>query len=70
MEATFKQAEQASRHMGRKDWLMLFNGAVFSLILTDTISPNTAQHIILLTIHGLSHLLGIGGPPPHLPPSG
>jgi hypothetical protein len=70
VEATFKQAEQASHHMGRKDWLMLFNGAVFSLILTDLITPDTAQHIILTAIHGLSQLFGIGGPPPHLPPGG
>jgi hypothetical protein len=54
--------------MGRKDWIILFNGAIFSLILTDTITPDMAKHVILLAIHRLSHLFGIGGPPPHLPP--
>ena len=28
----------------------------------------TAQHIILMALHGISHLFGIGGPLPHLPP--
>jgi hypothetical protein len=63
-------AEEASKRMGRKDWIVLFNGAVFSLILTDLITPPTAQHIILMILHGIGHLFGIGGPPPHLPPGG
>ena len=70
MDARLGQAEQASRRLGRKDWLMLFNGAVFSLILTDLITPQTAQQVIMLTVHGLGHLFGIGAPPPHLPPAG
>jgi hypothetical protein len=68
VEARLDQAEETSRRMGRKDWLVLFNGAVFSLILTDLITPKTAQHIILMTLAELGHLFGIGGPPPHLPP--
>ena len=68
MESRLEHAEKASRQMGRKDWITLFNGAVFSLILTDTITPDTAQHIILMALHGISHLFGIGGPLPHLPP--
>lgn len=62
----FDQTEQASRHLGRKDWLLMFNGAVFSLILTDLITQQAAQHIIMLTFHGLGHLFGFGGPPPPL----
>jgi hypothetical protein len=70
VESKLDEAEGASRRVGRKDWLMAFNGAVFSLLLTDLITPPTAQHIMLMTIHGLSHLFGIGGPPVHLPPAG
>lgn len=51
----------------RLDWLMLFNGAVFSLILTDAITPTVAQRIIMLGLQGLGHLFGIGGPPVPLP---
>jgi hypothetical protein len=53
VEARLDHVEEASRRIGRKDWLMLFNGAVFSLILTDLITPPAAQHIIMLTSHGL-----------------
>jgi hypothetical protein len=70
VDETLDQAEKASHHLGRKDWLLLFNGAVFSLILTDLITPQGAEHIIMLTIHGLGHLFGFGGPPLHLPPGG
>ena len=70
VEATLDEVEEASHRIGRKDWLLAFNGAVFSLILTDLVTPQTAQHIIMMAIHGLSHLFGIGGPPPQLPPRG
>lgn len=70
VEARLDEAEQASRRMGRKDWLLLFNGAVFSLILSDLIPPQAAQHVLLMALHGLGHLFGMGGPPPHLPPAG
>jgi hypothetical protein len=56
--------------MGRKDWLMLFNGALFSLVLTDLIPAEAVQHILLMTLHGLGHLFGIGAPPMHLPHGG
>jgi len=67
IEARLDHAEEASKRIGRKDWLMMFNGAVFSLVLTDTITPQVAQHIFTLVVHGLGHFFGYGGPPPHLP---
>jgi hypothetical protein len=70
VEATLNHAAEASSRMGRKDWLMLFYGAVSSLVLADLIPPQTAQHVFLLTIHALSHLFGFGVPPQHLPPGG
>lgn len=42
--------------------------AVLGLIFNDTITPDVARHVITMAIHGLSHLFGIGGPSPHLPP--
>jgi hypothetical protein len=35
IEDRLDHAEQASERMGRKDWLMLFNGALFSLVLSE-----------------------------------
>lgn len=70
VEARLNEAEDASHRMGRKDWILLFNGAVFSLILSDLIPPQAAQHILVLALQGLGHLFGIGGLPPDLPPAG
>jgi hypothetical protein len=64
IEARLDAAEEASRRIGRKDWIMMFNGAVFSLILSDLAPPAGAQHILMLALHGLGHLFGVGGLPP------
>lgn len=63
IDARFEEAEKASERLGRKDWILLFGGAVFSLILTDVITPDIAQHILMLAVHGLEHLF-LGGPQP------
>lgn len=55
------QAEHASHRVGRKDWIILFLGGIFSLILTDLITPHTAQHIFVLLIEGVSRLYEIEG---------
>ena len=47
---------------------LLFNGAVFSLILTDLITPQVAQHVLLITVQALGYLFGHEMPPGHLPP--
>jgi hypothetical protein len=59
--------EETSKRLGRKDWLMASVGAVFSLVLTDLITPSVAQRILLMMFEGLGHLFGIGGPPAPLP---
>ena len=58
LDEKFDEAEKASRRMGRKDWGLLFGGAVFSLILTDAITPGIAGHILMMIEHGLGHLFG------------
>jgi hypothetical protein len=62
LDKKFDEAEKASRRMGRKDWGLLFGGAVFSLILSDAITPGIAGHILMLMEHGLGHLF-MGNPP-------
>lgn len=62
LDEKFEEAEKASRRMGRKDWGLLFGGAVFSLILSDVITPGIAGHILMMVEHGLGHLF-TGGPP-------
>jgi hypothetical protein len=61
LDEKFEEAETASRRMGRKDWGLLFGGAVFSLILADVITPGVAGNILMMIEHGLGHLFG--GPP-------
>lgn len=67
IETRLDHIEEASTRIGRKDWLMMFNGGILSLVLADTITPQMAQHIFMLVVHGLGHFFGYGGPPPHLP---
>jgi hypothetical protein len=57
-------AEEASKRLGRKDWLMAFYGAVISTFMTDEIPPHVIQTIVSTVLHGIAHLFGIGGPPP------
>lgn len=68
LDVRFYGVEEASRRFGRKDWLLLSTGALFSLILTDALPPDVAQHILISVLQGLGHLFGIGGPPPSIPP--
>jgi hypothetical protein len=58
----------ASGRMGRKDWVLLFGGAMLGLILTDLLPPSAAQSILMTVLHGLEHLFGGGGGPHLLPP--
>ena len=64
LDEKFEEAEKASQRMGRKDWGLLFGGAVFSLILADAITPGVAGHILMMIEHGIRHLFGdapVGG---------
>jgi hypothetical protein len=56
VEARIDEVKEASRRIARKDWILLFAGTVFSLILVDAITPEIAQHILIMIAHGLSHL--------------
>lgn len=56
IDAQFDEAEKAAKRLGRKDWVLLFAGGIFSLILTDIITPDIAQHILTMAVHGLEHL--------------
>ena len=47
IEDRLDEAEKASRRLGRKDWLLLFSGTIFTLIVTDCLTPDVAQHILM-----------------------
>lgn len=62
------EAAEASTRMGRKDWLLLFSGVIFTLIITATVTPGIGEHIFTMVIHGLAHLFTGGSEPPQIPP--
>lgn len=61
IDRKFEEAEKASHRIGRKDWGLLFGGALLSLILSDAITPAIMGDILMMVQHGLGHLFG--GPP-------
>lgn len=61
------EAAEASKRMGRKDWLLLFSGTIFTLIVTDIVTPAVADHIFTMVIHSLGYLFTGGSEPPRLP---
>jgi hypothetical protein len=61
-------AKEACGRLGRKDWLMVFYGAVMSTFMTDEIPPHVIQTIVTTVVHGIGHLFGVGGPPPVIGP--
>ena len=68
VEEKLDEAAEASKRMGRKDWLLLFSGTIFTLIVTDIVTPGVAEHIFTMVIYGLIHLFTGGGEPPRIPP--
>jgi hypothetical protein len=65
--AKLDEIEEASRRIGRKDWVLLFYGALFSLGITNVLSSDAVYHILGSFLQSLGYFFGIGGPPP-IPP--
>lgn len=63
VERRFDEVKDASHRLGRKDWLLLFGGVLFSLILSAVVPPEVVQHILTMAAQGMSHLFGAGAPP-------
>jgi hypothetical protein len=68
IEARVDQIEEATHHIGRKDWLLMFYGVMFTMIVTVLVPPDAVQHVIVTVLQGLGDLFGSGGTPPALPP--
>jgi hypothetical protein len=66
----FKEAEAASKRIGRKDWLLLFSGTLLTLIISGILTPEIMQHILIIGLHSFGHLFGFDGPSrPQIPPA-
>jgi hypothetical protein len=68
VEAKLDNIEAAAGRIGRKDWLLLLYGSMFSVIVTELLPPGAVQSILEMALHGLAHLFDVGGIPPQLPP--
>jgi hypothetical protein len=66
LDEQFDEAAEASKRMERKDWLLLFGGALLSLLLSSVVPPEAIHHILTMTAHSLGHLFGPPAAP--LPP--
>jgi hypothetical protein len=66
IEERLDEADEARKRTGRKDWLLLFSGTIFTLIITGTVTPVVAEQIFTMAIHGLIHLFTGGGEPPRV----
>lgn len=53
-------ADEASRRLGRKDWIVLFLGALISVVLSVVLPPQEVEHVILMAARDLGHLFGGG----------
>jgi hypothetical protein len=63
------EIKEASERVGRKDWLMMLQGAAFGLIVQDSVPPHIVQNIVTMALQGLAHFIGIGASPLPLPPA-
>ena len=61
IETRLDEAEVAARRIGRKDWLLMFLGILFSLIITGLVTPTAVEQIFAAMLHALRHLFGDGG---------
>lgn len=61
--ARFDHLEAASKHMGRKDWLLIFLGTLVTLVIGDLLPAQLVQHMLALAVQSLGYVLGGGGLP-------
>jgi hypothetical protein len=67
-EASLDEVEAAAGRIGRKDWILLFGGAMLGAIFQGLLPPEAVQDILKMALDGVQHLLDGGGGPPRLAP--
>jgi hypothetical protein len=61
------EVAEASKRMGRKDWLVFLLGTITALIITATVTGGLGEHIFSEIVQGLSSLFASGYEPPSPP---
>ena len=68
VEKSLDELVEASKRMGRKDWVIYFLGAITALVITATVTAGVGEHISVMVIQGLIHLFTGGNEPPQISP--
>jgi hypothetical protein len=68
LEEGVSELKEATRRVGKKDWLLMLSGWVFNSVMSAIVPPAAVQHILEMAARGLGHIFGFGAPPPALPP--
>ena len=58
VEVRLDEVATATLRVGRKDWLLMFYGVMFTLIVTALLPPDAVQRSIAMVNHGLADLFG------------
>jgi len=61
IETKLDEAEDAAQRIGRKDWLLMFLGILFTLIVTGLVPPTAVEQILSTSLHAMRYLFGGGG---------
>ena len=67
-EAKLDYVLEASRRLGRKDWAIIFGGAIVSTIVADLLPREGLGDLLTMASHVLGHIFGGGAGPLQLPP--
>jgi hypothetical protein len=67
-EERLDEAAEASKRMGRKDWLIYLLGTITGIVITATVPSGLGEHIFTMVIQGIAHLFTGGSEPPQIPP--
>jgi hypothetical protein len=62
LESRIEELEEASTRIGRREWLLMFLGAIFHWTLTGLIPPEGLRAVLKLAAVGIGHLFGGGVP--------
>jgi hypothetical protein len=65
VEEKFEDIKEASGRLGKKDWWTYTIGALTTLFVASTVTPDVANHILTTVVGAVAHLLG--NLPPMLP---
>lgn len=62
IDAKLDEIKEASRRVGRKDWVLIAMGTVVTTIVTDSVTPGVIHSVVGMVLQGLAHLFGMPAP--------